>query len=256
MSHERGSNRRVERFREAAILRSLDGRLAAAVNAVVGTTVASDHSARAIMTYLIGTDEAGYGPNLGPLVVSASVWKIDDSATDSAPASNSPSAIDLYKRLRGVVCKSSPAGEPPKRLAIADSKSLYSPATGLAALERGVLAALALTGYEPTDWLGIWQALDANSIAHLPTMPWHVDYDLRLPLAADATSSRDSCHESAVASNAPARAWWHWPAAPSFPKASIARPMRARQQELGAVEDHASRLWPTCSQRATTTALS
>ena len=26
--------------------------------------------------YLIGTDEAGYGPNLGPLVISATVWQV------------------------------------------------------------------------------------------------------------------------------------------------------------------------------------
>ena len=30
------------------------------------------------MSYLIGTDEAGYGPNLGPLVISASVWHVPD----------------------------------------------------------------------------------------------------------------------------------------------------------------------------------
>ena len=29
------------------------------------------------MPYLVGTDEAGYGPNLGPLVVSATVWRVD-----------------------------------------------------------------------------------------------------------------------------------------------------------------------------------
>ena len=26
------------------------------------------------MPYLVGTDEAGYAPNLGPLVISATVW--------------------------------------------------------------------------------------------------------------------------------------------------------------------------------------
>ena len=30
------------------------------------------------MAYLIGTDEAGYGPNLGPLVISATVWEVPD----------------------------------------------------------------------------------------------------------------------------------------------------------------------------------
>ena len=41
------------------------------------------------MPYLVGTDEAGYGPNLGPLVVSATVWRVD-TLHDT----------DLYSRLR------------------------------------------------------------------------------------------------------------------------------------------------------------
>ena len=28
------------------------------------------------MTLVIGTDEAGYGPNLGPLAVAATVWHV------------------------------------------------------------------------------------------------------------------------------------------------------------------------------------
>ena len=43
------------------------------------------------MRYLIGTDEAGYGPNLGPLVISVSVWQ----TTDDSPGDN------LYERLAG-----------------------------------------------------------------------------------------------------------------------------------------------------------
>jgi ribonuclease HII len=128
------------------------------------------------MPYLIGTDEAGYAPNLGPLVVSASVWHVDASTDET----------DLYKRLKGVICKSPPRSDAAGRLAIADSKSLYSPAGGLKWLERGVLAALALVNHCPGDWLEVWQLLDPDSLEYLPKLPWHVDYDLRLPLAADA----------------------------------------------------------------------
>ena len=49
----------------------------------------------AAMPYLIGTDEAGYAPNLGPLVISASLFWVDDLEV----------ADCLYSRLKRVVCK-------------------------------------------------------------------------------------------------------------------------------------------------------
>lgn len=128
------------------------------------------------MPYLIGTDEAGYGPRLGPLVISAAVFWVD--AWDDG--------ADLYRRLKGVVSKEAPRRATHRRVAIADSKALYSPATGLACLERGVLAALGLVDRCPADWLDIWQMLEPGAIERLHSMPWHVDYDLRLPVAVEA----------------------------------------------------------------------
>ncbi len=128
------------------------------------------------MPYLIGADEAGYGPDLGPLVVSASLFWVDDLA----------GGADLYRRLRRVVCKAPARGGKTGRVAIADSKVLYSPALGLRVLERGVLAALGAIDHCPADWLDVWQLLDPDALERLPEMPWHVDYDLRLPVAADA----------------------------------------------------------------------
>ena len=127
------------------------------------------------MPFLIGTDEAGYGPNLGPLVISASVWWLPDAL---APE-------ELYARLRRVICKAPAHGGPNERLAIADSKALYSPGQGLRNLERGVLAALGLLDLTPQDWLGAWQALHVGEHDGLSSLPWHANYDLRLPVAAD-----------------------------------------------------------------------
>ena len=45
------------------------------------------------MGYLIGTDEAGYGPNLGPLVISATVWEAPDGVGGE----------DLFARLAHVI---------------------------------------------------------------------------------------------------------------------------------------------------------
>ena len=145
-------------------------------DAAVGVPPARDSTAERLqMAYLIGMDEAGYGPNFGPLVVSASVWHV--AGTDD----------DLYKRLRKVICKSAPQRDgPQRRLAIADSKVLYSPAQGLRALERGVLAALTILERCPADWFDAWQMLDPQSATHLPALPWHLNYNLPLPLAADS----------------------------------------------------------------------
>jgi len=129
------------------------------------------------MPYLIGTDEAGYAPNLGPLVISATVWWVDEAHWQT----------DLYRHLRAVVCKTAPKrGTRSPKLAIADSKQLYNTSVGIAALERGVLAALSLVDRCPADWLDVWQLLDPRAADGLHALPWHVNYDLRLPLAADA----------------------------------------------------------------------
>ena len=67
---------------------------------------------------ILGTDEAGYGPNLGPLVVSLTAWE--------APSEDMSFLFEPLKKA-GIV--------------IDDSKKLYHNGS-LAALETGVLAAL------------------------------------------------------------------------------------------------------------------
>ncbi len=132
------------------------------------------------MPFLIGTDEAGYGPNLGPLLITATVWRVQDEAPGGAPLDG-----DLYRRLKAVVCRTPSRAGARKRLAIADSKLLYNPAAGLELLERGVLAILSLLDCHPTDWREIWQMLDGDADSYLDQLPWHVGYDAPLPWAAD-----------------------------------------------------------------------
>jgi hypothetical protein len=127
------------------------------------------------MRILVGTDEAGYGPQLGPLVVAATAWEVEEGARSREPGArrtngdfglgaadcglkgggvqsairNRKSAIgaapvDLYRLLRGVVSRSSSD----RKVAIADSKALYKPGLGLRQLERGVHAVLGAMGGE------------------------------------------------------------------------------------------------------------
>jgi hypothetical protein len=127
------------------------------------------------MAYLIGTDEAGYGPNLGPLVISATVWRVPDSMLRR----------DLYDVLGDCVCSGDSREEDDPRLAIADSKQLYQPGAGLAGLECGVLASLRVTGCAASTWREVWTRLDPGCGEFVAAVPWHADYDADLPCAVD-----------------------------------------------------------------------
>ncbi len=78
------------------------------------------------MGTIIGTDEAGYGPNYGPLIVAATSWEVDDLQTD------------LREALADAVCQF-PTSAADARIEIADSKALYGSNQSLGRLERGVI---------------------------------------------------------------------------------------------------------------------
>ncbi|MBM4002387.1 MAG: hypothetical protein FJ295_03750 [Planctomycetes bacterium] len=149
------------------------------------------------MAFLIGTDEAGYGPNLGPLVVSATAWEVPDDWLDHSIGRNL--AVRLQGCIRGAKeGRSAASGDselgidseeayPP--LLIADSKVLYGPATGLRTLEYGVLTGIAASGDLPSSWRGIWQALRAARVEELDAEPWFAGYDVPIPRAAEGRTA-------------------------------------------------------------------
>ena len=131
----------------------------------------------AAVAYLIGTDEAGYGPNLGPLVITATLWQVPDEAIDEC----------LYARLKkSVTALPRRSARPDARLWLADSKVVYSSADGLATLERGVGAALACCGLQMPTLHALLEALDADCRTQMPHLPWHAGSDFALPLAGNS----------------------------------------------------------------------
>jgi len=122
------------------------------------------------MPYLIGTDEAGYGPRLGPLVVSISVWHVEDPPQD----------VELYERLDSAITPSKTAGT--DKIAIADSKILYKSHGSLAGLERGIFPALSYLEKEPRDWRAAWKVLAGDSGAPQQNLPWYQHYNELLPV--------------------------------------------------------------------------
>lgn len=129
------------------------------------------------MYHCLGTDEAGYGPNLGPLVISATLWRVPDDVPEDG----------LYRALRKVVSSTTPAaGVKSKRLTLADSKAVYNPAIGLARLELGALAALRVCGYRASNLAELLVELASAVSDDEATLPWHaVGVPVPLVCAAD-----------------------------------------------------------------------
>ncbi|MCG6155044.1 hypothetical protein [Rubinisphaera margarita] len=130
--------------------------------------------------YLIGLDEAGYGPKLGPLVIGATLW--------SVPARLPVDS--LWEKLEQVLTNRPSRDD--SRLHVGDSKEVYSSSRGLAALERSVMSlfhALDVPVQNPTDRLGfagLVSTLLGGSLPHaFDRQPWYQCEDFGLPLAAD-----------------------------------------------------------------------
>jgi len=84
------------------------------------------------MAWIVGVDEAGYGPNLGPFVMCSVAWRVpDDRVADDG--------VDFWGLLPAVLCKGD--GKANGRLVVDDSKVVHGK-RGLAGLERGVLGLL------------------------------------------------------------------------------------------------------------------
>jgi ribonuclease HII len=143
------------------------------------------------MGWLIGIDEAGYGPNLGPFVMTAVALRVPD---DSAPC-------DLWQRLAAAVRRETDPDD--GRLLVADSKVVYSTARGLGPLETGVLAACSSDG--GCDSLRSYiDLLYASSHSALRREPWYSGATA-LPVATEVAHSAEArnrftaaCRESGV----------------------------------------------------------
>ena len=116
----------------------------------------------------IGIDEAGYGPLLGPLVVTA--WGM-----------NTPKdSDDLWHVLKDVVSRRKRGA----KIVVADSKAVYSPGSGLKRLEESVLAFLYTSDIRTTTYAGLLRAVVAGDAAD-DSSAWHDPQETAIPLATD-----------------------------------------------------------------------
>ena len=142
------------------------------------------------MTLVIGIDEAGYGPNLGPLVIGGSVWEVDETPTPST----APSAVDPGARFADLTTAIAADWRDGCGPPWGDSKKVFSRKAGgsaLEPLERGVLAAvlsmeaaLPATAGSLLDVLGLSLPTDASQAC------WQDLAAVPLPQATQAETSQ------------------------------------------------------------------
>lgn len=126
------------------------------------------------MSLLIGTDEAGYGPNFGPLVITGTSFRLPPDCT---PA-------QLWECLSDVLTCRPERGD--QRLHVADSKQVYSSGRSIRSMETSVLAFLALLDREPATALELGDCVDHTDFAQqYQTIPPQPLPSRTLPVAAD-----------------------------------------------------------------------
>lgn len=150
------------------------------------------------MAWLVGIDEAGYGPNLGPLVMTAVACRHPDAASDA----------DLWQLLCKGVRRHGERDD--GRLLVADSKLVYSTTRGLAHLEKSVLAILKHSPHWPAnaslflDLESLLTLVSPDALADLADEIWYTGATA-LPMACEtadlhaaSTHLEIACHESGV----------------------------------------------------------
>jgi len=131
------------------------------------------------MTLVIGTDEAGYGPNLGPLVVAATAWRIDAPYEDAESVlAGAMTDVDALMAVR----------DGGRAMPLwADSKQIYRGGDGFDRLERGVLIGLSLAaGQAPGNWAALAERVGPIAPPGECRNEWLELGSLALPREADA----------------------------------------------------------------------
>ncbi len=119
------------------------------------------------MAIVAGVDEAGFGPKLGPLVMSGVAFRVPDGRADQC----------LWQNLHAS-CTRTP-GRNDRRLAVADSKVLYR--DRLAPLELAALVMLAVNQHRPPSWYALLNLIAPQAADSLKACAWYSS-DFTLPI--------------------------------------------------------------------------
>jgi ribonuclease HII len=126
---------------------------------------------------MIGVDEAGYGPSMGPMTIGATVWRIDRSVD----------ALCVSQRLEPEF-QAKPLKRGSKHIPIGDSKKIHRDTFAKQGLMLGSrFLCDELEGMNTLDWESIFEWLAPLDWRRLSNLPWY----------ALSQDSRDEAYELA-----------------------------------------------------------
>ena len=117
---------------------------------------------------LIATDEAGYGPKLGPLIITGTAWELQGHP-------NRDSLEEMYLPLR----VSQMCGE--VSVVVDDSKAVFKPSSGLATLHAVMSASLHWCQRSEDSLVSLLPWLVGSDLDAITTTPWLALQDLDQP---------------------------------------------------------------------------
>ncbi len=124
------------------------------------------------MGLVFGMDEAGYGPNLGPLVITVTAWEVPGI----------PTQTDFWTDLDSLVARTSEQAKDPSKMFVGDSKEVYTPAKGIELLEQSVLTLLTPLFPPPVSFQELRTCLAPDDAEQKLDAAWYRE-ELAIPCA-------------------------------------------------------------------------
>jgi len=113
------------------------------------------------MSIVVGIDEVGYGPILGPLVVSACIFSDQKPQKEAGMWNRLQRSVERQKRGLG------------NRILVTDSKKAYSTSSGIGHLERTVLAFSNLSCVGDMKFSNFLSLQDPYALEQIKEYPWY-----------------------------------------------------------------------------------
>ncbi len=129
-----------------------------------------------IMTIIAGIDEAGYGPLLGPMVITITAFDVPDEKTNCSLWDLLNDAISNDMKGKG------------QRLTVRDSKKLYNAQKGLKPLENAALSFLWSKDLKTTSFYQLLKNLSCHHPETIAGYPWYAEKDYPLPLTTNISA--------------------------------------------------------------------